>query len=159
WQYLKKVSYSLFKLGIDVPPQAADPKRVSRESRADEVFKNLEDLFALAKTIKQNRDGSDIDRVRAKPQQMRSYSLEFRQNHSKLLGALWHFDLKQPFDSLDVTEVSRNRGDVVEAIPVRRDHRVGVVFGDLLNASMQIADVAIQIHDGLAVQLQYDPQD
>src|SRR4051812_34488434 len=61
-------------------------------------------------------------------------------------------------DGFDPDQTIRDSGDVVEPIPVGRDHRILPVLGDLLHAAMQESDVAIKINDGLAIEPQDDTQ-
>src|SRR5690606_878847 len=49
-------------------------------------------------------------------------------------------------------------GDVVQPVHVRGGAGVGAVLGDLLDAPVQVADVAVQVHDLFAVQLQDHPE-
>src|SRR6185369_3215830 len=49
-------------------------------------------------------------------------------------------------------------GDVIESIPVRRDLRVHAVLGDLLHAAMEVTDIAIEIDNSLAVELEHHAQ-
>src|SRR5712692_6091294 len=155
---LQEVAHPLFEFRIRIPPQTADAKSVRGKPRADEVFEYLENLFAFAKAVQQHGDRADVHRVSAQPEQMRSDALKFGQNHSQVLGALWHFDLEHLLDAFNVAKIIGDSSHVIEPVPVRRDHRVGVVLADFFNAAMQEADVAVETDHRLAVQLQYDSQ-
>src|SRR5438552_15905174 len=52
----------------------------------------------------------------------------------------------------------RHRWDIVHAVDVWIEHRIGAVFGDLLYATMQVADNAFRAEDFFAIQLQNDAQ-
>src|SRR5881394_1574139 len=61
-------------------------------------------------------------------------------------------------DRFDPDQAVRHRRDVVEPIPVRRDHRVHAILGNLLHTAMEVADVAVEIDYGLAVELKNHTQ-
>jgi hypothetical protein len=70
-----------------------------------------------------------------------------------------HFESEHLFDRLHPQETVRDGGDVIEPVPVGRDHRIETMLRDLLHAPMQVADVAIEIDDGLAVEFENNAQD
>src|SRR5207249_4320563 len=86
-EYLEKVTHSRLELRIGIPPQPADAKCVRRQSRANEIFKYLEYLFALAETVQQHGDRADIHRVSSQPQQMRRDTLKLGEYDSQVFGS------------------------------------------------------------------------
>src|SRR5436190_9683437 len=129
-----------------------------RQSRANKVFKYLEDLFAFTKAVQKHGDRADIHRVSSQPQEMRRDALKLGEYDSDVFGSLGHLDLKQFFDAFDIAKVVGHRGYIIEPVPVRRDHRIGVCLADLLDASMKEADITIKTDNGLAIELQDHPE-
>ena len=74
------------------------------------------------------------------------------------LRARRDFEPHHLLDGLDPDEAVRDRRDVVEPVPVGRDHRVEAVLRDLLHPAVEEADVAVEVDDGLAVEAQDDAQ-
>src|SRR5215217_6952801 len=74
------------------------------------------------------------------------------------MRARWNREAHHLLDCFDPDETIRNGGDVIEAIPVRRDLRVHAVLGDLLHTAMEVTDIAIEIHNGFAIELENHAQ-
>ena len=74
------------------------------------------------------------------------------------MGPLWHGEPHHLLDRLNPDQSIRNGGDVIEPVPVRRDHRVHPILGDLLHAAMEITNVTIEIDYRLAIELENDTQ-
>ena len=127
---------------------------MTSQARAKLSFENLQNLFAFAQRPKQNRNRADIERVRRQPEQVRSDAIQLSKNCAEVMSARRHGKTHHLLDRFDPNQTVGNCGNVIEPIPVGRDHRVHAVLGDLLHAAMEIADVAIEIDDCLAVELQ-----
>ncbi len=67
-------------------------------------------------------------------------------------------DRQKLLDRLAITQPIGDRGDIIHAVDVGIEHRVGAVLGDLLHAAMQVADDALGSQNLLAIQLQDDAQ-
>src|SRR5215471_6886618 len=70
------------------------------------------------------------------------------------MSAAGHVESHHLLDSFYPYQSVRNRRDVIKSIPVRSDHRVHAVLGNFLHPAMEIADVAVEIDDRLAIKLQ-----
>ncbi len=68
------------------------------------------------------------------------------------------FDVQQLFDRFAVSQAVRDRGDIVHAIHVGIEHRVGAMLGNLLHAAMEVADDALGAQNLFAVELEDDAQ-
>ena len=89
---------------------------------------------------------------------MRSNTIQLSQNRAEVMSSARHIQAHHLLDRLDPNKSIGDCGNVVQTIPVRRDHRVHAVFGNLFHAAMQVADIAIEIDHGLAVELQHHAQ-
>src|ERR1700683_5051771 len=61
------------------------------EARAAILFKNLEDLFAIAEGIKERRHRADIERMRAQPKLVAGHAIQFGQNYANIIRARVRF--------------------------------------------------------------------
>ena len=64
----------------------------------------------------------------------------------------------QLLDCLAVAQPVGDGSDVIHAIDVGIEHRVGAVFANLFHPAMQVADHALGAQNLLAVQLEDDAQ-
>src|SRR5215213_5642300 len=143
---------------VSVVRHAADAPRVRRQSRAELLLENLQNLLALAQRPEQHRERAYVQRVSGEPEQVRGDSVKLGQNRAYVVRARRDFQAHHLLDGLDPDEPVRDRGDVVEPVPVGRYHRVEAVLGYLLHPAVQESYVAVEVYDGLAVEAQDDPQ-
>ena len=68
------------------------------------------------------------------------------------------FRVEQLLDRLAVAQPVGDRGDVIHAVDVGIEHRVGAVLANLFNAAMQVADDALGAQNFFAVQFEDDAQ-
>src|ERR1035438_4778718 len=61
--------------------QTADAEGMGGEPRAAILLENLQRLFPLAEAVKHRRDGADIERVGAQPQQVAGDPVQFGEDH------------------------------------------------------------------------------
>ena len=151
---LDEILHFFFEAFVSLVLQAADAEGVRGQARAAVFFENLENFFAVAEGIEQRRDGADVERVRAQPELMTGHAVQFGQNDADVLGARRRFDVEKFFDGLAVSQAVRDRGDVVHAVDVGIEHRVGAVLGNFFDAAVQVSDDALEAHDLFAVESQ-----
>ena len=148
----------LLEAVVRLVEQAADAEGVRGEPRAAVLLENLERFFALAQAVEHRRDGADIERVRAQPQQVAGDAVQLREDHADALRARRRFHVQQLLHRQAVAQSVGDRRHVVHAVHVGIELRVGAVLGDLLHAAVQVADDALGPQDLLAVQLEDDAQ-
>src|SRR5581483_4688789 len=153
-----KLLYLFFEAVVGVVLAAADAERVRRQPRATIFLDNLQDLFAIAECVEQRRHCAYIERVRAEPHLVASDPLQLREDDADVLRARWRFHVDQGFDRLAVAQPVGDGRNIVHAIDVGREHRVGAAFADLLDTAVQVADHALGAEHLLAVELQDDAQ-
>ena len=150
----QKALHVLLEAVVGLVLQAADAEGVRGEPRAAVLLEDLEDFFALAQAVEHRRDGADIERVGAQPQQVAGDAVQFGEDHAHGLRARRRFHVQQLLDRQAVAQAVRDRGHVVHAVHVGVELRVGAVLGDLLHAAVQVADHALGAQDLFAVQLE-----
>jgi hypothetical protein len=96
--------------------QAADAEIAGHHPLPGQIFENLQDFFALAEGVKENGHRAQVDGVRAQPNQMRSATRQFRQQHANVLRALGNFDPQDFLDREAVTEIIRKRREIVDSV-------------------------------------------
>ena len=131
---------------------------MSGEARATVLFENLEDLLAISERVEQGRHRSDIERMRAQPKLVTGNAIQFSQDHANIFRARGRLHIHQLLDRFAVAQAIRHSGDVIHAIDVGIEHRVGAVLSDLFHAAMQVSDDALGAQNFFAVQLQDDAQ-
>jgi hypothetical protein len=73
-------------------------------------------------------------------------------------GGSFVVDAEKFFNRERVSDVVRQRREVIQPIRVRDELGVGHVLGDFFVAAMQITHVRIGLGDDFAIQLQHDAQ-
>ena len=154
----QEILYFFFEAGISLILAAADAKGMRGQARAAVLFENLEDLFAIAEGVEERRHRSDIERVRAQPKLVAGDAIQFGQDHANIFRARRRFHIHQLLDRFAVAEAIRHGSDVIHAIDVGIEHRVGAVLGDFFHAAVQVSDDALGAQNLFAVKLQDDAQ-
>ena len=128
------------------------------QARAAIVLENLEHLFALAEAVEHRRDGPDVQRVRAQPEQVAGYPVQLGEYDPRRLRPRRRFHVQQLFHGQAVAQAVRDGRHVVHAVHVGVEHLVGAVLGDLFHPSMQVADDALGPHHLFSVEFQNHAQ-
>ena len=115
-------------------------------------------FLAFAQRPEQHGNRADIERVRGEPEQVRCDAVQFGKNSAQVMCSRRNREAHHLFDCLNPDEAIGNRGDVIKTIPVRSDHRVHAILGNLFHAAMQVTDVAVEIYNCFAVESQDDAQ-
>src|SRR5262249_34082377 len=139
---------------VSVVWHSANSPRMTGQARAELALEDLENFFALTKRPQQNRNSADVQRVCSQPEQMRSNSIQLSKNRANVMSPRRNGESHHLFDGLNPDQPVGNGGDVIKPIPVRGDHRVHAILGNLFHAAMQVADVAIEVDNSLAVELE-----
>ena len=84
---------------------------------------------------------------------MRSNPVKFSENRAEVMSAWRNVEAHHLLDCFNPNQSIRNCGDIIEPVPVRRNHGVHAVLGNLFHAAMQVTDVAIKIDYGFSVKL------
>ncbi len=92
------------------------------------------------------------------PQQVRSYSIQLRQDSSQIVRPRRNDKPHHLLDRLHPDQPIRYCGNIVEPVPVGSNHGVHAILGNLLHSAMEIADVAIQIDNSFAIEFQHHTQ-
>ena len=79
----QKSRHLLLEPVVGLVEQAADAEGVRGQPRAAVLLEDLERLFALAQAVEHRRDGADIERVRAQPQQVAGDAVQLRENDAR----------------------------------------------------------------------------
>ena len=157
-EHVAEVADVLLEAVVGLVEQPADAEGVRGEARAAVLFENLERLFALAQAVEHRRDGADVERMRAQPQQVAGDAVQLREDDAHRLRARRRFHVQQLLHRQAVAQAVGDRGHVVHAVDVGVELRVGAVLGDLFHAAVQVADDAFGAQDLLAIQLEDDAQ-
>jgi len=108
-------------------------------------------VLAFAEGVEENRHRSDVEGVRAQPQQVIQHTGDLVEHHANVLRALRHLDAEQLFDRHHVGMFVDHHRHVVEAVHIGHRLDEGLVLGQLLGGSVQQADVRIGSLDHFAV--------
>src|SRR5258708_16211653 len=139
--------------------QAADTESVGGKARAAVFFKDLEDFFALAHAIEEGRESADIEGVRAEPEQVAGYALEFGKDGADDPGARRGFDDEKFLDCFAIAQAVADGGNGGHAIEVRSKLSVGAIFGNFFDAAVEISYDALRADDALAIEFEFDAKD
>src|SRR5918911_2303476 len=157
-EVVDEAAYVLFEIVVRIIRHASDPPSVAGQARAELPLEDFQNLFALAQRPQEHRHRADVQGVGGEPEQVRSDAVQLGQDGAYVVGARRDGKPHHLLDRLDPDQPVRDRRDVVETIPVRRDHRILAILCDLLHPAMQEAYVAVEINHRLAIEPQDDAQ-
>ena len=147
-----KFLQAVHKTARHVLPHAADSRVGQGKACAAQVFKQVEQHFALAEAVQKNRHGPNIQRVGGKPKQVRTQARHFASNGAYVAGAQRRFHTQQLFYRKAVARVVGYGGDVVEPVGEGEGLRVGEGFGHFFKATVQIAHLRVAAQNGFALK-------
>src|SRR6185312_15031429 len=142
----------------NVRHQAADARERRRETRTGPRFEQLIDQLTLMERPEERCVRADIDRRGTEPHEMRHDARQLARDHAKHLAALGYRDAEQPLRTERHCNVVARRIEVVLAIGPRDYLIVLTILAGFLEAAVQVADVWNAAYDGLAVQLEHQPE-
>ncbi len=93
-----------------------------------------------------------------KPEQVRGDALQLAHHHADDLSPFRNFDAEHLLHGQHIAEVVVHPGEIVHPVGVVDKVLVTLVLAGLLEAGMQIAQIGVNIDDGLAVQLDHHAQ-
>src|SRR5687768_6820313 len=131
---------------------------MARQPRSKLPLEDLQNLFAFAQSPQEHRYRANIQRMSGQPEQMRSYPVQLRKNGADVMRARWHGQSHHLLNGFYPDQTVGDRGNVIQTVPVRGDHGVHPVLGDLFHPSMEKTNVAINVDYGFAVELEDDAQ-
>ena len=156
--HLQELAQLRLEAGGDVLDHAADLEVARVHARAGGHLEQVEDQFALAQAVQEDRDRAEVERARAQPDQVRGDAVELEMDHAQVLRALGHLDLQQRLDRADVGHRVEVVGEVVHPLDDRDDLPVGLVLGGLLDARVHVADDRFDVAHDLALERDEQPQ-
>ena len=121
-------------------------------------LEQVEDHLALAQAVEEDRDGAEVERARAEPDQVRGDAVELEVDHPQVLRARGHLGLEQRLDRAHIGHRVEVVGEVVHALDDRDHLPVGLVLGRLLDAGVHVADHRFDVAHDLALQRHEQPQ-
>jgi hypothetical protein len=122
-------------------------------------FEDVHQDLALAEAVQHHAHRAELQATGRQPHEVRRDAVQLTEQHAQDLGARRRLDAEQPLDGQAVSELVEERGQVVRAGHVGDPLRPRPVLGVLLDARVQVADDGLALDDGLAVELQEQPQD
>ena len=123
-------------------------------TRAADEVEDVEDLLAVAETVKHARRRTEIVCKRPDEDEVTVDPIEFRHNDADVLRARCRLDARELLDGECIAEVVVHRRDVVEAICIGQPLHIRPILKQLFDAAMQIAHDRRRLHNALAVQFQ-----
>ena len=108
--------------------------------------------------VEEHGHGTDIETMRADPQQMIEDTGDFRIHHANVLRAHRRLDTEQFFDSQHIGVLVAHGRHVIEPIHVTDALVERLALGQLLGSPVQQADVWIGALDYFAIQFQDQTQ-
>ena len=138
--------------------QPADADVAREHPEAGQHLVDVEELLPLAEAVHHHRDGADFERVGREPDEVAGEALQLGDEHADVLHALGHLDVEQPLDREAERQAVGLGAEVVHPLDERDDLLPLLLLGGLLDAGVQVADRGVGGDDGLAGQLQHQPQ-
>ena len=136
----------------------AEAEGVHGEPRSEGPLEQIENHLPLPETPQKNRHRADVERVGGQPEKMARDPRKLGHDGADEKSAVRNLPVEERFDRLDPGQIARGGGDVIEPIRIGDEHRVCDVLSDLLGAPVEVADIAIDVLDRLAVELEDNPE-
>ena len=150
---------SLVKSGRQILGDAADLDVARVHPRPAGHLEEVEDLVAVVEAVPEQRDRPELERGRAEPHEVRVDAVELGQRHPRPGRAARHLDPEELLDREHVEELVRVERDVVDPRRVRDRLPPRLVLHVLLEARVEVADDRADARDGLAVEVDDEPED
>ena len=125
---------------------------------ADEV-ENVENLLPVAETVQHTCGGAQIIGKRPNENQMTVDAVQLCHDDADILCTPRRLNPCQLLDRKRITKVVVHRGDVVEAVCIRKPLHICPIFEQLFNAAMEVAHNGRRLDDALAVEFELHLQD
>ena len=138
--------------------QPTDAEVAGHHSLTGHRLKNAQNVFTFPEGIEKNGERTNVHGVRAKPDQVRIQTRQFRQQHANPHGSLGNLQLQQFFDRQAVAEIVGHGAEIVHAIRQRDNLLIKLRLAGFFDAGMQIADFRVQANDNFAVDLKDQAQ-
>ena len=142
----------------DVLGESADLEVARVHARAGDELEEVEHPVALAERVPEGRDRSQLERGRAEPDEVRVDAVQLGEQRPHPDRLRRHLDAEQLLDRHHERELVRLERDVVHARRVRDRLPPGLLLHRLLEARVEVADDRLEADDGLAVQLEDEPE-
>ena len=146
------------ELVVEIAVDATDAHVVEEHPRAGQRPEHLHDLVALDEAPQDRRQAADVEREPAHEQRVAGDPVELRGEDPDVLRAPRDLHVEQLLEGHDRRPLAEERRDVLQRIHVRDRVVVVGILGELLDATVQVAQDRVEVHDLLAAQLQDDPQ-
>ena len=139
--------------------ESANPHIVIEQACAACHFKKIQNLFPVAKTIKEGGKCTDVDSVRADRDEVAGDSLQLRHNDADVFNSFGHLNFQQPFCCNNVGKFVVHRTNIIHPVNVG-NHLLVIrhMLAMLLEASMQIANMRNYVDNNFAVNNELEPQ-
>ena len=135
--------------------QPPDAEITGHHALAGDGLKDVENLLALPEAVEENRHGTQVDGVRAEPDQVALDARKLRQKHANPLGAPGDFQIQQLLGGQAESQVIGQRRQVVNPVGERDALGVSLALKGFFKASVEIANVVNGAHHGFTIELQH----
>jgi hypothetical protein len=143
----------------NVGHHAADAGHARREPGAGPRLLQVVHPLALLERPEERREGPEVDAGGAQPDEVRDDAVHLARDHAQHAAPLGDLDPHQLLDRQREADVVAHRRQVVGPVGQRDDLVVEPVLAELLESGVQVPDVRDAALDGLALELEHQPQD
>ena len=137
----------------NVSLDATDSGVIVVHTRTAKFLEQVEEHLTVAHAPSHQRQATNVRTVGAQPHQVRGQTLAFCCDQANVFGSLWHLDFKQVLGRIDVGVGPCHGAHVAETVAVGGDLGEVAGFGNLLNATVNVAEFGFSIDHGFAVDL------
>ena len=127
-------------------------------AQAGEELEQVQHLLALSEAGRHARQRAELHATGREAHQVRADPVELHEQYPCHLRTARHLDPEQLLDAHAVRGLVEQRREVVHARHERDALGPGAVLAVLLDPGVQVADHRAGLGDGLALQLQHQPQ-
>ncbi len=121
-------------------------------------FVRVHQVLALAEAVQKYGHRTDIQSVRAQPQQVIQQTGDFIEHYADILSTQRHLYTSQLFDRQHIGVLVAHHRDVIQPVHVGQGLQERLVLGEFLGGTMQQSNVRIGTLDDLAIQFQNQTQ-
>ena len=148
----------LYEVGGDVVLYASDGVVVLNQSSAGSRLEDVENLFAVAESVEESGQGSQVHAQAGEEEQVRVDALQFVHDGTDVLHAVAHLDAHRLFDAHTECVPVVMGAQIVQAVGQCQGLRIGEAFAHLLDAPVNVSAVYVQLLDDFPFEGDTEPE-
>ena len=150
--------HAFLEIGVNIVSQTTNHIVVENQTTTASFFKDVENEFAVAETIKERRCRTHILAQAREEEQVRVNTLQFIHDGTNHLHTIAHFHSHGLLNASAKSVTVLHRTEIVHTVGERKRLRISQFFTDFLNTAVNIAEVWIDFRNRFTVNARTEVQ-